>query len=62
MARQTTRPSMPNVAVTGICSSGSQGATIASQPGTGRYETTMNRPPMIVSGTTDTMPARIADM
>jgi len=32
-----------------------------SQPFTGRKEITMNKPPMIVSGTMDTMPARMAD-
>jgi hypothetical protein len=34
---------------------------ILSQPVTGRKATMMNSPPMIVSGTTDTIPARMAD-
>ena len=61
MAKQTKTASRPNVAVTGTCSSGRYGATTLSQPVTGRKETIMNSPPMIVSGTTDTMPARMAD-
>ncbi len=33
----------------------------ASQPLTGRCAAIMNSPPMIVSGTTETIPALIAD-
>ena len=61
IAKHATTASTPNVAVTGICSSGRYGATSAFQPGTGRYATIRNSPPTIVSGTTATMPARIAD-
>ena len=61
MAKHTKTASRPNVAVTGIWRMGRYGATALSQPPTGKKETTMNSPPIIVSGTIDTMPARMAD-
>jgi hypothetical protein len=61
MEKHATTASRPNVAVTGICSSARYGATRASHPLTGRCETIMNSPPMIVSGTTATIPALIAE-
>ena len=62
IAKHTNTASIPNVAVTGTCSSGRCFSMRASHPGTGRYENTMNIPPMIVSGTTVTIPVRMADM
>ena len=62
MAKHTNTASKPNVAWTGICSSSEYGATTVCHRATGNSAMIMNRPPMIVSGTIETMPARIADM
>src|SRR5712671_2273630 len=61
MEKQTKTESKPNVAVTGTCSNWRYGATILSHPLTGRNAAMMKTPPMIVSGTTETIPARMAE-